>query len=155
VRPLARYGALVAIDRIECSWCHEQNTRDLTKCANCGGTLDVGNVVKASDSALGALAASGAHIAEAFEHFVGEALDQWPSLVEVEREGLAHRHARKLTIRLPNRAFIARREGPGVVCEVGVLIRGATVRTEQVPVREWSEMLQAEIDNVLGQSSDL
>jgi hypothetical protein len=146
----------VAIDRIECSWCHEQNTRDSTKCANCGGALDVGNVVKASDSALGALAASGAHIAEAFEHFVGVALDRWPSLVEVEREGLlAHRRPRKLMIRLPSRVFIARREGPGVVCEVGVLIRGATVRTEQMPVREWSEMLQSEIDNALGQSSDL
>jgi hypothetical protein len=150
-----RYRAPVGIDRIECSWCHEQNVPDSVKCANCGGRLDVGNVVSAPDSALGALAASGAHITEAFEHFVEVALDRWPSLVEVDREGiLAHHRARKLTVRLPNRSFIARREGPGVVCEVGVLVRGATVRTQEVPVREWSDMLQSEVDRVLGQSSD-
>jgi hypothetical protein len=144
------------MDRIECTWCHEQNTRESTKCANCGGSLDLGNVIQASDSALSALATSGAHITEAFEHFVVVALDRWPSLVEVEREGLlAHHRPRKLTVRLPSRSFIARREGPGVVCEVGVLVRGATVRTQEVPVREWSQMLQSEVDNVLGQSSDL
>jgi hypothetical protein len=155
-RRVARYRAVVSVDRVECSWCRTQNTTDRTKCTNCGGSLDVGNIVAGSDSALSALAASGAHVSEAFDHFVEVALSQWPSLVEVEREGrLGHRRARKLTIGLPNRAFIARRDGPGIVCEVGTRIRGATVRVDQMPVREWSEVLQAEIDTVLGQSSDL
>lgn len=143
------------MDRIECKWCSAHNEVSRTKCANCGGLLDVKDTVSASDSALAALASAGPDLVNAFEQFVQFAQRSWPSLVEVEKEGFFGRgRARKLVIRLPGRAFIARREGPGLVCEIGTLIRGAIVRADSVGIGEWSHALQSELDSALAQQSD-
>jgi hypothetical protein len=143
------------MDRIECKWCTAHNELSRTTCVNCGGILDVKDTVTASDSALGALASSGTDLAKAFEQFAQIAQRSWPSLVEIEKEGMFGRgHVRKLVIRLPGRAFIARREGPGLVCEIGTLIRGAIVRADQVSVGEWSQALQAELDSAVTQQTD-
>lgn len=143
------------MDRIECTWCGAQNELRHTKCTNCGGHLDVKDAIAGSDSALGALASSGADIVGAFERFVQYAQRSWPSLVEVDKEGLFGRgRVRRLVIRLPGRAFIARREGPGLVCEIGTVIRGAIVRADAVPVREWSQALQSELDRALEEGAD-
>jgi hypothetical protein len=142
------------MDRIECRWCNAHNDVSRTRCVNCGGLLDVRDTVAGSDSALGALAASGADVVKSFEQFVQSAQRSWPSLVEIEKEGLFGRgHVRRLVIRLPGRAFIARREGPGVVCEIGTLIRGAIVRADAVSVASWSEALQSELDKASTEQS--
>jgi hypothetical protein len=143
------------VDRIECKWCKAQNEVSRTSCANCGGHLDVKDVVSGSDSALAALASSGADVAMALDQFAAQAQSAWPSLVEIDRQGLFGRGGvRKLVVRLPGKAFIARREGPGVVCEIGTLIRGAIVRTDTVPIGEWSRALQRELDSTLDASAD-
>ena len=145
----------MSLDRVECSWCRTQNEVSRTTCTNCGGRLDVQDAVAGADSALGMLARSGADISGAFEQFAKVARRSWPSLVEIEREGLLGRGAtRKIVFRLPNLAYVARREGPGVVCERGTTIRGAIVRLDPLPVAEWSESLQADIDATLGGVSD-
>jgi hypothetical protein len=143
------------VDRIECKWCQAQNEVSRTTCANCGGHLDVRDAVAASDSALAALAASGVNVAKALDQFAAQAQTSWPSLVEVEKQGMFGRGGvRKLVVRLPGHAFIARREGPGVVWEIGTLIRGAIVRAEMVSVGEWSQALQRELDSAVEGGGD-
>jgi hypothetical protein len=100
------------------------------------------------------LARSGADVSAAFEQFAKVAHRSWPSLVEIEREGLlGHGATRKIVFRLPNVAYVARREGPGIVCERGTTIRGAIVRLDPMTVGEWSEALQADVDGTLGGST--
>ena len=146
----------MSLDRVECSWCRTQNEVARATCTNCGGHLDVKDVVTGADSALGMLARSGADVSGAFEEFVKVARRDWPSLVETEREGLLGRgKTRKVVIRLPSRAYVARREGPGVVFESGAMIRGAIVHLQTVPVGDWSEGLQSDVAATLGQSTDV
>jgi len=146
----------MGLDRVQCSWCKAQNELSRTTCTSCGGTLDVKDVVTGADSALSNLARASADISGAFEEFAKFASESWPSLVEVERGGmLGRKTTRRLVFRLPARAYIARREGPHVVCEMGATIRGAIVHLEIVPVAEWSEALQQDIDATLGQSGDV
>ena len=146
----------MSLDRVQCSWCRAHNEVARTTCANCGATLDVNNMVTGSDSALGMLARSGSDISGAFEEFAKAARSNWPSLVEIERDGLlGHGKTRRIVFRLPNRAYVARREGPGVVCESGATIRGAIVHLQTMNVPDWSEALQADIAATLGQSADV
>jgi hypothetical protein len=143
----------MTIDRIECAWCATQNELERTSCTNCGARLDVRRTVAASHSVLSQLAASHVDLVKAFEEFARVAQKEWPSLVEVERDGLfARGRARRVVVRVPGRAFIARREGPGLVCEVGTVIRGAIVRTDPVPAAEWTKALQADIAQTLGET---
>jgi hypothetical protein len=146
----------MSLDRVQCSWCRSQNDLARTTCANCGGSLDVNNVVTGAGSALGMLARSGADISGAFEEFAKVARSSWPSLVETERDGMFGRgRTRRIVFRLPSRAYVARREGPGVVCEAGATIRGAIVHLQPMPVAEWSEALKADIAAALGQATDV
>lgn len=105
--------------------------------------------------AMSMLAGSGAGLAGAFDRFIEVARKDWPDIVEVEREGLFGRgHARKVVIRLPGRAYVARREGPSLVFEIGTLIRGAIVRTDPVGLVAWRDALQAEVNRVVNESLD-
>jgi hypothetical protein len=92
--------------------------------------------------AMALLTQSGSDLRASFERFAKLAREAWPDAVSLERSGFFNRGAvRKLTIRLPAQAFVARAEGLGVRYEIGTLSHGVIIRTDHVQPAAWSAAL--------------
>lgn len=85
----------------------------------------------------------------AFEDLAKSARKAWPEIVDIEREGFFSRgRIKKLTMRFPGTAYIARREGLGIVYELGHLSQGVIVHVRSVPGAQWADMLRSHAEEV-------
>ncbi|MFN2517682.1 MAG: hypothetical protein ABR604_01375 [Jatrophihabitantaceae bacterium] len=92
--------------------------------------------------AMALLTQSGSDLRASFDRFAKLAGEAWPDAVTVERAGFFSRGAvRKITIRLPGQAFVARAEGLGVQFEIGIFSQGVIIRTDHVQPAMWSAAL--------------
>jgi len=122
------------------------------KCGYCGTQAQV---------AIGAdqIAAGMALDLSNIEHFIGQlaqALQRAvPQQVVVEASGA---HVRGIEVNLEPDAFVLRREGQHVVAQYKKLVRGIALKTKELPLAEWVQMLSQSLArhaNVNAQAASL
>jgi len=103
--------------------------------------------------ALAMLSQAGSDLRESFDRFARLAQTTWPEVATVERQGFFSRGPiHRVVLRLPSRAYIARREGLGLVFEVGAMSQGVIIKVNEVALASWCDAFRSDVERVTGQS---